>query len=91
MLIMVIERFTHENVAPIRERFTSQGRMLPDDVDYLGSWIDPDSPRCYQLMEAPGAESLEPWMRQWKDLVDFDVIPVLSSAEFWARYRPAGG
>lgn len=84
---MVIERFTHDHAALIRERFISQGRMLPEDVDYLGSWIEAAGPRGFQLMEAPGAESLEPWMRRWDDLVDFEVIPVLPSAEFWAQFQ----
>ncbi|HKF47015.1 MAG TPA: DUF3303 family protein [Terracidiphilus sp.] len=84
---MVIERFPRDHTTLIRERFTSQGRMLPDDVKYLGSWIDPAGLRCFQLMEAPDAESLTPWTRRWNDLVDFEVIPVLSSAEFWAEFQ----
>jgi hypothetical protein len=55
--------------------------MMPDGVRYVSSWVDLDFTRCFQLMEAESAEALEPWIAKWKDLVDFDVIPVRTSAE----------
>jgi len=59
--------------------------MLPDGVVYHASWIDARNGRCFQTMEAPNREALEPWIAAWSDLVDFEVVPVLTSSEFWAR------
>jgi hypothetical protein len=81
MLFMVVERFRN-GPDPVYERFAARGRMLPAGVTYVDSWIDArDRSRCYQLMEADAAEDLEPWMRAWEDLVEFEVVPVISSAE----------
>jgi hypothetical protein len=33
-------------------------------------------------MEAPRVESLTPWIRCWEDLVEFEIVPVETSAEF---------
>jgi hypothetical protein len=82
MLLMVIEHF--KDVNALRERFQKQGRMLPDGVSYHSSWIDPVTDRCYQVMGAVNIESLQPWIHHWKDIVDFEVIPVLTSQEYWA-------
>src|SRR4051812_29153309 len=84
MFFMVIEQFRNGEPQPVQERFTRRGRMLPDGVTYHGSWIDPDRGRCFQVMEADGAAALEPWTSAWSDIVDFDVVPVLTSADFWA-------
>jgi hypothetical protein len=58
--------------------------MLPESVIYHASWIDAQSARCFQVMEAPDEESLKPWIDAWSDLVEFEVVPVQTSAEFWA-------
>ena len=84
MLFMVIEHFKNGDAEPIGDRFRERGRMLPENVTYHASWIDAQNARCFQLMEAPHRESLEPWIAAWADLVDFEVVPVQSSAEFWA-------
>jgi hypothetical protein len=83
MLFMVIEHFRNGEPQPVHERFARRGRMLPDGVTYHGSWIDPDRGRCFQVMEADGAAPLEPWISAWSDIVDFEVVPVLTSADFW--------
>lgn len=85
MLFMLIEHFKNGNPQPIGERFRQSGRMLPDGVAYYASWIDPVANRCFQVMEAPDLESLNIWVRRWDDLVDFEVIPVETSADFWAK------
>ena len=82
---MVIEKFKNGNPAPVEERFTRLGRMLPDDVRYEASWLEPDGSRCFQVMEAPDRVTLNAWIDRWIDLVDFEVVPVLTSQEFWAR------
>jgi hypothetical protein len=88
MLFMVVERFKGGDVTAIGERFERRGRMLPEDVTYHASWVDADGGRCFQVMEAPSIESLNPWVSCWNDLVDFEIIPVLASTDFWSRVRP---
>jgi len=86
MLFMVIEHFKHDTKA-IGERFKQSGRMLPEGVIYHASWIDAAGHRCFQIVEAPQLESLRPWVQRWNDLIDFEIIPVLTSADFWAKTR----
>ncbi len=81
---MVVERFRGSDPNPIRERFLARGRMLPDGVVYHASWIDPAGARCFQVMEAENVRRLDPWLRAWDDLVDFEVVPVLASQQYWA-------
>jgi Protein of unknown function (DUF3303) len=87
MLFMVIERFKHGNPLPVRERFKRNGRMLPEDVTYHASWVDPAGACCFQVMEAQRVELLSSWISSWNDLVDLEIIPVLTSNEFWAQYE----
>lgn len=81
MLFLVIERFRHPTA--VKERFAEKGRMMPEGVHYHGSWIDPARLRCFQIMEAATPERLNKWTAEWDDLVDFEIIPVLTSQEFW--------
>jgi hypothetical protein len=84
MLFMVIEQFVDGDPLPVRTRFQQRGRMLPDGVTYHASWIDAKRARCFQVMEAADANALQPWLAAWSDIVEFDVIPVLASSEYWA-------
>ncbi len=81
---MVIERFK-DGSAPVGERFKRCGRMLPDGVVYHASWVDAAAGRCFQVMEAPDRESVDLWVSRWADLVDFEIVPVVTSAEFWSK------
>jgi hypothetical protein len=87
MLFMVIERFRKADPKPIGQRFQSSGRMLPDGVTYHASWVDASTMTCFQIMESPNAELLKIWVNHWSDLVDFEIVPVVTSAEFWAKTR----
>jgi hypothetical protein len=82
MLFMVIEHF--KDVPAILGRFRAKGRMLPEDVVYQASWVDSVGDRCFQLMEAPDAEAMRPWLVAWDDLVEFEIVPVLTSGEYWS-------
>ena len=88
MLFMVIERFEHGDAQAIGNRFKQSGRRLPEGVAYHSSWVDLTGTRCFQIMEAPQLESLNPWIERWHDLTDFEIVPVLTSAEFWAKTPP---
>jgi Protein of unknown function (DUF3303) len=90
MLFMVIERFKG-GTRLVEERFKRDGRMLPEDVDYIASWVVEDGSRCFQLMEAPDRAALNPWIARWEDLVAFEVSAVLTSAEFWAGVKTREG
>ncbi len=61
--------------------------MMTDDLVYHSSWIDAENARCFQVMEAASAEMLNAWTSCWDDLIDFEIIPVLSSHEYWARFQ----
>jgi len=84
MLFMVIEHFKG-NAHAIGERFRQKGRMLPEGVVYQASWVDSTGTRCFQIMQAPTLESLGLWIERWNDLVEFEIVPVVTSAEFWTR------
>jgi Protein of unknown function (DUF3303) len=86
MLYLVIERFKGGNATIIGERFRQSGRMLPEGVAYHASWIDMAGARCFQLMEAPRRELLDLWISRWDDLVDFEIVPVQTTSEFWANF-----
>jgi hypothetical protein len=58
--------------------------MLPPNITYLGSWIDPERGRCFQLMDAPDEASFQVWTSHWDDLIDFEIARVVSSEEFWS-------
>jgi hypothetical protein len=85
MLFMVIERFKNGDAKAIGERFARDGRMLPPGVTYHVSWVDAESARCFQIMEADSVESLVEWVRRWEDLLEFEIVPVVTSAEFWSK------
>ena len=87
MLFMVIENFKSGDPHPIGERFRREGRMLPDGVLYHASWVDASGHRCFQIMEAPDRESLDSWSRHWNDLIDFQVIPVVTSNDYWSTLQ----
>jgi uncharacterized protein DUF3303 len=81
MLFMVVERFRNGDPVPVYRRFRDRGRQLPPDVSYVGSWVSADLDLCYQIMDAPSRAALDEWTSHWSDLVEFDVVPVMTSAE----------
>jgi hypothetical protein len=89
MLFMVIERF-HEGLAPdIYRRFRDRGRMAPEGLSYVASWVDLRFERCFQVMETDDEALIHQWMANWQDLADFEVIPVRTSAEAAAAIAPS--
>ena len=81
---MVVETFT-SGPQPIYQRARDRGRMLPDGLDYIDSWIDERLNRCFQLMETDDPSLFDEWIASWSDLGEFEVVPVISSAEASAR------
>jgi hypothetical protein len=81
MLFMVIEHFKNNDAEPVYRRFREQGRMLPDGLKYLDSWIETNLNRCFQLMDCDDPRLFAEWTAHWNDLVDFEILPVQSSQE----------
>jgi hypothetical protein len=88
MLYMVIERFKNADPVPVYRRFQERGRIAPDGLVYVASWVTADLSTCYQVMACDDAALLEQWMARWRDVVDFDVIPVITSADAVERLAP---
>ena len=80
MLFMVIETFRDGDARPVYRRFRERGRLAPDGLGYVASWVTDDMRRCFQVMECEDPALLEAWMAEWRDIVDFDVVPVMTSA-----------
>jgi uncharacterized protein DUF3303 len=79
MLYMVVEHF--KDAPAIYRRLHKKGRMMPEGLEYVSSWIDVDLKICWQLMRAEDESLFQRWMYNWKDLMDFEIVPVRTSAE----------
>jgi hypothetical protein len=90
MLFMVIERFKNRDPEPIYRRFRENGRMMPEGLKYVASWIEENFDRCFQVMECEDPQLFEPWIAEWRDLVDFEIVPVVSSQEAAQKFAAKG-
>jgi hypothetical protein len=85
MTYLIIEHFHSDKIKDMYERFDKKGRMMPEGVVYINSWIDVEVKTCYQVMESESEEKLKEWIKNWDDLVDFEIIPVITSAQAKAK------
>jgi hypothetical protein len=85
MLYMVVEKFKTGRVQEIYQRAGVKGRMLPQGLEYLDSWVSADLDRCFQLMRCQDESLLQVWMERWRDLVEFEIVPVIPSKDAAAR------
>jgi hypothetical protein len=88
MLYVVIEQFRGGDPVPVYRRFRDQGRLAPEGVRYVASWVTQDLRRCYQIMECEDRGLLDQWVARWSDLVEFEIIPALTSADAAALIAP---
>jgi hypothetical protein len=88
MLYMILERFLGGDPLPVFRRFRDQGRLAPAGLTYLASWVTADFTRCFQVMECDDRALLDQWVDHWKDLVEFEITPVQTSAEAAAALAP---
>jgi hypothetical protein len=81
MLFMVIERFKNRDPEPIYRRVRESGRMLPEGLRYVASWVEENFNRCFQVMDCDDPKLFEQWTARWNDLVEFEIVQVISSQE----------
>jgi hypothetical protein len=81
MLFMVIERFKNGDAAAVYRRYREQGRMTPEGLNYLESWVESGFDRCFQLMECDDPRLFQQWVDRWQDLVEFEIVPVVTSQQ----------
>lgn len=88
MLYIVVETFRGGDAVPVYRRVRDDGRGMPDGLQYVSSWVTDDLKRCYQVMETDRRELLDEWIAFWSDLVEFEVFPVITSAEARSAVEP---
>ena len=80
-LYMILERFRNADAVPVYRRFRERGRLAPEGLTYISSWVTEDLSVCYQVMETSDRALLDEWMGRWADLVEFEVHPVITSGQ----------
>ena len=88
MLYMIIEHFREGDPLPVYRRFRDQGRLASPDLRYVASWVTDDFRRCYQVMECEDPQLLAQWTALWADFIEFEIIPVMTSADAVAATAP---
>ena len=89
MLFMIVERFKDQDAVPVYRRLRDKGRRLPKGLEYVGSWIEPNFDRCFQLRECDDLRLLQQWVLGWRGAgVSFEIVPVVPSAETRAVVAP---
>jgi hypothetical protein len=84
---MIVETFKNRDAAPVYRRFREYGRLAPDGLNYVSSWVTTDLAKCYQVMECADPQLLEQWIARWSDLVDFEVLEIIPSAQAAEQIR----
>lgn len=88
MLYMIVEHFKNEDPLPVYRRFRDHGRLAPEGLQYVSSWVDEKLERCFQLMETDDRSLLDEWLSNWSDIVSFEVYPVMSSKDAAEKIAP---
>jgi hypothetical protein len=81
MLFMVIETFRDQNAKAVYRRFRDKGRLMPDGLAFVSSWVSADLDRCFQVMETDDITLLQRWVAEWSDLTVFEIVPVVPGKE----------
>lgn len=88
MLFMVVERWRDQDAGAVYRRLREQGRKAPEGLEYVGSWVEANFDRCWQLMECDDVRLLQEWVLGWRDLGEFEIVPVLSGKETAEHIEP---
>ena len=78
---MIVEHFKGKNAVPIYRRFRDKGRLVPEGLNYVSSWVDTNFQKCFQLIETDDEKLIKEWIANWEDIIDFEVISVRTSKE----------
>ncbi len=87
-LYMIVENFKNGDAVAVYRRFRDQGRLAPEGLNYVSSWVTKDLGKCYQVMECADRRLLDQWMARWSDLVDFEVLEIIPSSEAVVQIEP---
>jgi hypothetical protein len=85
---MVIEKYKNNNSKAVYTRVQEKGRMIPDGLRYINSWVEANLGRCFQLMDCDQVDLFQQWIVHWNDLIEFEIIPVVSSKEAIEILKP---
>ena len=88
MFYMIVEHFKNGDPVPVYRRFRDRGRLAPEGLKYITSWVDERLERCFQVMEAREPGLLDEWIANWSDILECEVYPVISSKEAAERVAP---
>jgi len=88
MLFMVLENFLNQDARAVYDRFRERGRLMPDGIAYVGSWVQADLSRCFQIVECGDVTRLQRWVAEWRDLAEFEIVPVVTGQETAAALGP---
>ncbi len=88
MLYLVVERYRDGDPLPVYRRLRERGRRMPEGLRYVASWVTEDLGRCFQVVECEEASLVARWTREWDDLVEFEILRVVTSAEAAAAVAP---
>ena len=89
MVFMVVEQFRNQDATSVYRRLREKGRMMPEGLTFVSSWVAADLSRCFQLMECADVTVLQRWVVQWSDLVQFEIVPVVPGKDTAAALAPA--
>ena len=85
---MIVEYFKNNDPKPVYRRFREQGRLTPEGLKFISSWVDDKMEKCFQLMETDNQSLIDEWIINWKDIVDFEIFPVITSKEAVEKITP---
>lgn len=88
MLYMIVEHFRNKDAVTVYRRFRDRGRLAPEGLTYISSWVDEKMERCFQIMETENRALLEEWMGKWSDIIEFEAYPVMTSKEAVEKIGP---
>jgi hypothetical protein len=81
MLFMVVEKFRNQDGKSVYRRFRDKGRLMPEGLTFVSSWVAADLSRCFQVMECEDVTRLQRWVTEWSDLIEFEIVPVVAGNE----------
>jgi len=88
MQFMVIENFRNQDARSVYARFRERGRLMPEGIDFVSSWVSADLTRCFQIVECDDVTLLQRWVAEWRDLIQFEIVPVVPGNETAAALAP---